>query len=172
MPIERLSQDARCRGRSAVRLLFMILTSFAAVHFTSWDCAEVAGEHSARRDSRSLDIVAPVLPAPIPAQSFQATAYSGAGLTRSGIPAAPGLVAADPAVLPLGSIVHVETPRYRGIYEVADTGRLIKGRIIDIFLPTIEAALEFGRQEVKVIVLRYGGSEKDSNEETSPAAHR
>ncbi len=87
---------------------------------------------------------------------FQATAYSESGTTKSGIPTSPGVVAADPAVLPLGSVIHVDVPCYRGVYEVMDTGRLVKGHIIDIYIPDYELAMEFGRRDVKVTILRYG----------------
>jgi len=43
-----------------------------------------------------------------------------------------------------------------GIYQVLDTGDLVKGKIIDIFIPNYERCREFGRKKVKVKVLRYG----------------
>ena len=46
-----------------------------------------------------------------------------------------GLIAADPRVLPLGSRVRLEHPGYSGEYLVADTGGLIRGRRIDIWIP-------------------------------------
>ncbi len=93
---------------------------------------------------------------PGPAMEFQATAYCESGITKSGVPAAPGLAAADPSVLPLGTLVHVESERHRGIYRVMDTGRLVKGRIIDIYMSNLQQAIQFGRQKVTVSVLRYG----------------
>jgi 3D (Asp-Asp-Asp) domain-containing protein len=87
---------------------------------------------------------------------FEATAYCDMGITKSGIPVAPGIVAADPTVLPLGSLILLETTSYRGIYHVLDTGGLVKGRIIDIYMPDLEEALTFGRQKVRLVVLRYG----------------
>ncbi len=69
---------------------------------------------------------------------------------------APGHVAADPDVIPLGSMIYVESPLMGGIYQVLDTGELVKGKIIDIFIPSYERCKEFGRRIVKVKVLRYG----------------
>jgi len=43
-----------------------------------------------------------------------------------------------------------------------DTGRLVKGRIIDIFLPNWGLATEFGKRKVIVTVLRYGFPEQSS----------
>ena len=37
-----------------------------------------------------------------------------------------------------------------------DTGSAVKGHIIDIYMPSYEEAIEFGRQCVKVRVLRLG----------------
>ena len=89
-------------------------------------------------------------------ENFKATAYSITGITKSGVPVAPGHVAADPRVIPLGSMIYVESPLMSGIYQVTDTGRLIKGKIIDIFMPNYRKSIEFGRRNVKVKVLRYG----------------
>ena len=96
------------------------------------------------------------LPLPSSAMEFEATAYCDTGITKSGIPVAPGIVAADPQVLPLGSLIKLETTQYKGIYRVLDTGGLVKGRIIDIYMPGLEEALNFGRRRVQVVVLRYG----------------
>jgi 3D (Asp-Asp-Asp) domain-containing protein len=84
-------------------------------------------------------------------------------MTTAGVPAAPGYVAADPEVIPLGSVIYVESPLRSGVYQVMDTGELIKGKIIDIFIPSYEACKDFGRRMVKVKVLRYGFHEDPSN---------
>ena len=89
-------------------------------------------------------------------EDFQATAYCITGITKSGVPVAPGHVAADPKIIPLGSLIYVESILKCGHYQVTDTGRLIKGKIIDIFIPSYKASIEFGRRNVKVKVLRYG----------------
>jgi len=100
-------------------------------------------------------------------EEFHATAYCLTGLTTTGVPAAPGYAAADPEVIPLGSVIYVETPLRSGIYQVMDTGELIRGKIIDIFIPSYEACKEFGRRLVKVKVLRYGFD--DDSSETKPS---
>ncbi|MDR0310322.1 MAG: 3D domain-containing protein [Acidobacteriota bacterium] len=94
-------------------------------------------------------------------KNFQATAYNITGITKSGLPVAPGHVAADPRVIPLGSMIYIESALMGGIYQVTDTGRLIKGRIIDIFIPNYNESIEFGRRKVKVEVLRYGYGDDD-----------
>lgn len=97
-------------------------------------------------------------------ENFKATAYCITGITKSGIPVAPGHVAADPRIIPLGSMIYVESPLMSGIYQVTDTGRLIKGKIIDIFMPSYRKSIEFGRRNVKVKVLRYGYGDDDSSD--------
>jgi 3D (Asp-Asp-Asp) domain-containing protein len=89
-------------------------------------------------------------------ENFHATAYCLTGITRSGAPSAPGIVAADWKVIPLGSVIYVDSPFMGGIYQVLDAGKGIKGKVIDIFIPSYERCMEFGRRMVKVKVLRYG----------------
>lgn len=104
------------------------------------------------------DPVNPSLLAPLETclLEFEATAYCDTGITKSGAPVAPGIVAADPSVLPLGSLIRLEDTDYQGIYEVLDTGGLVIGPIIDIYMPDLEEALAFGRRKVRITVLRYG----------------
>lgn len=88
---------------------------------------------------------------------FDATAYSLDGITAAGGEVQNGIVAADPDVLPLGSRIRVRgAGNYSGLYRVCDTGRLIKGREIDIYMPSTREAKQFGRRQVQVEVLEYG----------------
>jgi len=85
-----------------------------------------------------------------------ATAYCLRGITDAGTRVRPGTVAADPRVIPLGSTIHVRGMKgvRNGRYTVLDTGRGIKRREIDVFLPSCAAARRFGRQVVQVRLLR------------------
>jgi 3D (Asp-Asp-Asp) domain-containing protein len=85
----------------------------------------------------------------------EATAYCVEGETASGEQTRRGIVAADPEVLPLGSRIRVDGLGWRlsRTYDVEDTGRLVKGRQIDIFMPDCGAAKAFGRQEARVRVV-------------------
>jgi 3D (Asp-Asp-Asp) domain-containing protein len=89
-------------------------------------------------------------------QVFEATAYCDFGITHSGLLARRGMVAADPQILPIGSVIQVEAGNYSGIYTVMDTGGVVKGRLIDIYMPDHEEAIQFGRQKIKIHVLRRG----------------
>ncbi len=90
-----------------------------------------------------------------PATNYVATAYSLRGRTASGMMVSRGLIAADPRVLPLGSRVRLEVPGYHGEYLVADTGGMIKGKRIDIWIASSREAMRFGRRTVKLTVLSY-----------------
>jgi 3D (Asp-Asp-Asp) domain-containing protein len=92
----------------------------------------------------------------VPPRVFTATAYSLPGRTASGKPVSRGLIAADPALLPLGTRVRVEAGSFTGDYVVADTGGAVRGRRIDIWTPTAREAMKFGRRAVKLTVLSFG----------------
>jgi len=91
-------------------------------------------------------------------RTYTATAYCRDGRTSSGARTRTGIVAADPRVLPLGSVVRVVTSSIRrpSLYTVTDTGGGLKGRKIDIFMPSCRAANRFGKQRVRVAVVRRG----------------
>ncbi len=85
-----------------------------------------------------------------------ATAYAphccqGVGeITATGMRAGPGVVAVDPAVIPLGSHVYVEG---YGLAVAGDVGGAIKGRRIDLGFATKNAALQYGVQRARVYLL-------------------
>jgi 3D (Asp-Asp-Asp) domain-containing protein len=89
---------------------------------------------------------------------FSATAYCKGSTTASGVEVRTGVAAADPSLLPVGSVVTVTTDnkRYNGIYTVMDTGPEVKGRELDLYLWSCNEALQFGRKQVQVNVLRLG----------------
>ena len=87
-------------------------------------------------------------------EEFQATAYCLKGRTASGEYVREGIIAADPRVLPIGTVVHIKAGRYTGTYTVKDTGGLIKGRKVDIYIPNYKEAKAFGKRRVKIKVLK------------------
>ena len=97
---------------------------------------------------------APARPPPPRLTEFEASAYSVTGTTASGTHTRPGIVAADPAVLPLGSRIRVHgAGAYSGVYTVTDTAPGGNGHQIDIFIPDGAEAKRFGRRRVHVEVL-------------------
>jgi 3D (Asp-Asp-Asp) domain-containing protein/LysM repeat protein len=117
---------------------------------------------------------APAVEAPAPAESapaaeaaapnskeiiVEATAYTAScegcsGITATGIDLLSNpnqkVISVDPSVIPLGSKVYVEG---YGEAIAGDTGGAIKGNKIDIFIPTKQEAINFGRKQVKVTIL-------------------
>ena len=82
--------------------------------------------------------------------AFRATAYCLQGRTAMGGGVRRGIVAADPRVLPLGSQIQLNAGSYSGTYTVADTGGAVKGRKLDIWVPSCSEANRFGRRTVTV----------------------
>ncbi|HUF47857.1 MAG TPA: 3D domain-containing protein [Vicinamibacterales bacterium] len=93
---------------------------------------------------------------------FEATAYCKGHTTKSGVPVRAGIAAADPKVLPLGSVIQLGgvPDAYKGIYTVLDTGPKIQGRILDIYIWSCHEALAFGRRRVEVTILRMGWNQQ------------
>ena len=96
-----------------------------------------------------------------------ATAYCQRGKTQSGVQVRTGIVAADPKVIPVGSVVRVMDGAASGIYTVMDTGSEVKGRKIDIFIPDCTRARHFGEQHVRIRILRHGWNPKASTDDRS-----
>jgi 3D (Asp-Asp-Asp) domain-containing protein len=85
--------------------------------------------------------------------SFTATAYCLKGRTAMGHGVRRGIIAADPRVLKLGSRVNLGAGAYSGQYLVSDTGGAVRGRRIDIWVPSCAEARRFGRRTVSIGIL-------------------
>ena len=96
--------------------------------------------------------------------AFKATAYCKGQTTASGVGVRSGVAAADPTLLPVGSVIRIDTPdeRYDGIWTVMDTGPAVQGRIIDLYMWSCHDALKFGRRAVNVNVMRLGWNPENS----------
>jgi len=89
---------------------------------------------------------------------FQATAYCKGTTTASGVGVRTGIAAADPQLLPVGSVLNIAVgdQRYNGVYTVMDTGPRVQGRVLDLYIWSCHEALKFGRREAQVTILRLG----------------
>ena len=89
---------------------------------------------------------------PVPVEM---TAYCLQGTTtRRGRYVRAGIVAADPALFPLSRYIELYVGRrYLGRFLIDDTGRLIKGNIIDIWMPTCREARLFGRRRGTAVLV-------------------
>ena len=135
--------------------LFSILLLLCSVVILRFSSAKVEATTLAAEPDSAVEVsLGP--PSEPDYEVFEATAYCDSGITHSGVYVKRGIVAADPSTLPIGSVIEVEAGRYSGIYTVLDTGSAVKGQIIDIYMPSYDEAIEFGRQCVKVRVLRHG----------------
>ncbi len=105
-----------------------------------------------------------VAPQPGARLAFEATAYCKGHTTASGVNVRAGIAAADPTVLPIGSVIEVSRvpEAHRGIYTVLDTGPEVQGREIDLYMWSCHEALAFGRRRVEVTVLRLGWNQANS----------
>jgi len=61
------------------------------------------------------------------------------------------VIAVDPTVIPLGSKVWVEG---YGVAIAGDTGGAIKGNKIDVFIPSQDAAMDWGRKNITIKILK------------------
>ena len=73
----------------------------------------------------------------------------GDGLTATGIPVTPGVVAVDPEVIPLGSTVIIDGQAYLA----ADTGGAVRGNHVDIAVATHQEAEALGTTTADVWVV-------------------
>ena len=89
---------------------------------------------------------------------FTATFYCKGTTTASGVDVRSGIAAADPDLLPIGSVIRLEQlgEKYDGIYTVMDTGPKVQGRHVDVYLWSCNEALQMGRRPMKLTVLRMG----------------
>ena len=133
-----------------------IVTAIAAIGFVSlYEVTALDSKYVAR-----LATLHETLALPIPGSrlAFSASAYCKGIVTASGVPAQSGVAAADPELLPVGSVIEIDSlPRkYTGIYTVMDTGPLVQGRLVDVYMWNCNEALAFGRKPIHLTVLRLG----------------
>ena len=66
------------------------------------------------------------------------------------------IIAVDPSIIPLYSIVHVTTPHESFKAIALDKGGAIKGNKVDILVADTQTAIKLGRHTVYIKVLRRG----------------
>ncbi|WP_303984814.1 3D domain-containing protein [Niallia circulans] len=90
----------------------------------------------------------------VTATAYTANCEGCSGVTATGINLKDNpdkkVISVDPNVIPLGSKVYVEG---YGTAIAGDTGGAIKGKKIDVFVPSQAKALEWGRKQVSVKIL-------------------
>ncbi len=98
------------------------------------------------------------LPLPGERVAFSATAYCKGIVTTAGVAVQAGVAAADPEMLPVGSVVEIDSlpQKYNGVYTILDTGPAVQGRHVDLYMWSCNEALAFGRRPIHLSVLRMG----------------
>ena len=91
--------------------------------------------------------------------TMMSTAYAGDTITYMGTtpvrdPDGISTIAVDPSIIPLGSKVYI--PGY-GLAIASDTGGLIKGNRIDLFLNSEDECINWGVQTVSLYRIAYPG---------------
>ena len=66
------------------------------------------------------------------------------------------IIATDPKVIPMWSLVEVVTPHETFKALALDTGGVIKNHKIDVLVSTKKQAYKLGRHDVKLRVIKYG----------------
>jgi 3D (Asp-Asp-Asp) domain-containing protein len=148
-------------SRSVARKL--VATCTTAVAFVMLYEVTALDSRFAARQAEEQETTAP--PAPGLKLRFTATAYCKGTTTASGVNVRTGIAAADPDLLPVGTVIEVDKAgdQYNGIYTIMDTGPLVQGRHIDLYMWSCNEALAFGAKGVSLTVLRLGWNPKASN---------
>jgi 3D (Asp-Asp-Asp) domain-containing protein len=142
----------------------IVATGTAAVAFAFLYEATILDSHYAARQMELWESNAK--PAPGARLRFTATAYCRGTTTASGVNVRNGIAAADPDLLPVGSVIQVDRlgNRYNGVYTIMDTGPAVQGRHIDIYMWNCdEARYEFGKRSAGLTVLRLGWNPRASS---------
>jgi 3D (Asp-Asp-Asp) domain-containing protein len=139
----------------------LVVTAVVAVLFALLYQAQTIDSRYAARQAVYRETAA--LPSPGARLRFSATAYCKGDVTASGVVPRTGVAAADPALLPVGSVVQITSDSANtGIYTIMDTGPAVQGRHIDIYMWSCYDALRFGRRSVDVVPLRLGWDPRTS----------
>lgn len=140
----------------------LIATSLVAVGFVFlYEVTTLDSRYAARQaELRGGTAV----PTPGARLRFTATAYCKGHTTASGVQVRSGIAAADPNLLPVGSVVQIDglSDKYNGIYTIMDTGPAVKGRQVDLYMWSCYEALDFGRRNIQLNVVRLGWNPKAS----------
>jgi 3D (Asp-Asp-Asp) domain-containing protein len=140
----------------------VLATAAAAVGFAClYELTALDSQSAARQAEVRQETAAPEPGARL---RFTATAYCKGTTTKSGVNVRSGIAAADPDLLPVGSVVRIESlgEKWDGIYTILDTGPRVKGRHVDLYIWSCYEALELGRRSMSLTVLRLGWNPQTS----------
>jgi 3D (Asp-Asp-Asp) domain-containing protein len=149
-----------------------IVTVVAAAGFVSLYEVTMLDSQNAERQAVLRETTA--APSPGARLAFSATAYCKGATTTSGVTPQTGVAASDPGLLPVGSVIEIDSAegRYSGIYTIMDTGPSVQGRQIDIYMWNCTEALSFGRRPIHLVVLRLGWNPHATTRNVAPLPSR
>jgi len=112
----------------------LVVTLIAGAGFVLLYQATIFDSRYAARQALLREDVAD--PGPGTRLRFLATAYCKGDITASGLPPRHGIAAADPDLLPVGSVVQIVrgAKGYEGVYTIMDTGPVVRGRRLDLYI--------------------------------------
>ena len=88
----------------------------------------------------------------VKASAYTGSPAEGGDMTYLGTKCREGYtIAVDPKVIPLGTKVYI--PQFGKVFVAEDTGSAIKGKKIDIFMNSYNAAIKWGIREIDIIIL-------------------
>lgn len=143
------------------RLFLLIISSLAIAVYIISTLTAPTGEPAPAQTRETVVYVVTNNELPLVSRSLRyealevtVTAYSPEDpgvddTTYTGLPVDIGVVAVDPSVIPLGSVVYV--PGY-GYAVALDRGGAIKGHRVDVYFPAREAASAWGVKKLKIRV--------------------
>lgn len=137
-------------GRKAI-VTIVAVSGFVSLYEVTTLDSRYAARQAVLREATAL-------PSPGARLAFSATAYCKGEITTSGVAPRSGVAAADPVLLPVGSVIDIQDlpSTYNGIYTIMDTGPAIQGRELDVYMWSCNEALKFGRHPIHITVLRLG----------------
>jgi 3D (Asp-Asp-Asp) domain-containing protein len=128
-------------------VLFCVVCVFCFICFEPPAIAGVTGVRDATRVRRP----------PRQSSMFSVTAYCRRGKTASGTKTTAGIAAADPRLLPMGSVIRISDGRNNTeTYTIQDRGGRVRSHTIDLFVADCAQARRFGRRVMPVEIVSLG----------------
>jgi 3D (Asp-Asp-Asp) domain-containing protein len=92
---------------------------------------------------------------------MEATAYCTGSITASGKTVREGYCSMARQYMGMTAVIYdAETMEYIGTYEIEDTGgdsRIKQGKVVDIYNPSYDWCIDFGRKKVKAYIYEADG---------------
>src|SRR5437763_17087756 len=110
----------------------VILTAVAACSFASlYEVTALDSKYAARQATMHETVGVPIPGARL---AFSAAAYCKGIVTTAGVAVQAGITAADPELLPVGSVIPMDSlpPKTKGIYTAIHPGPALDGPHIDL----------------------------------------